>query len=97
MKKLRVLGLAALLVVSTACGTTRYLKPDTTRQDFDRDYETCWGEAGQAGPPVAVTVLAALFFSPAAAVIGEHRMERTRDCMRTRGYTVGENSTGYQY
>jgi len=36
MKKSLVLSLTALL---TAC-STHYLKPDTTRQDFDRDYQT---------------------------------------------------------
>ena len=94
MKKFLTFVLAGLLMTSTAC-STKYLKPDTTRQDFDRDYETCYWQAREAGPSRTLVVLSRLFFSPAAVVMDSKQVDRTHDCMRSLGYTVGNNSTGY--
>src|SRR5215475_11631511 len=72
-------SLAALL---TAC-SVHYLKPEGTRQDFDRDYDAC---NSQAAPPLYLRVAAPLLFTPAAMVMADRWKYERQDCMRNLGY-----------
>jgi hypothetical protein len=87
MKKILTFIMAATLtVVSVGCGPF-YAKPGGTRQEYERDFQDCFDRAVEAGPPMAVNVLAALFLAPATVVIAQKRDARVRDCMQARGYT----------
>jgi hypothetical protein len=89
MKKILTFIMAATLtVVSVGCGPL-YAKPGSTRQEYDRDFQECWDRAVEAGPPMAVNVLTALFLGPATIVIAQKRDARVRDCMQARGYAHG--------
>jgi hypothetical protein len=88
MKKLLVLSLVLLMACST---TNHYLKPDVTKQDFDRDYKTCFWDSS---PSLWLQVPAALFFSPAEMVMAQKRDAKIPACMQARGYTVDAKS-GY--
>ena len=89
MKKMLAFVMAATLTVaSVGCGPF-YAKPGGTRQEYDHDYQDCYDRAVEAGPSLPVRVLAALFFTPAAVVIGNKLQARIHDCMQTRGYAAG--------
>ena len=90
MRTLLVLGLA---VVLTACSATtnHYLKPDTTRQHFDRDYKDCFWESSAS---LWVSIPVALVCTPCVLYMADQRDAKIPACMQARGYTVSTNS-GY--
>ena len=85
MRKLLALSLAGLL---TAC-STHYLKPDTTRQDRDRDYDACVS-ATEPQPSIARTL--AWLTTPGLIIQHQQKMNRINRCMQEQGYDVGGNS-----
>jgi hypothetical protein len=91
-----LLTILLALSVSACASPPHFLKPNTSRDDFDRDYDACIAATRPSIGRTVGTMAAALFVSPVAQGLIEQRKHQTTQCMQTLGYDVSPGNDGYQ-